>query len=322
MEGTKQIRVSNRNLQYRFTITRNITIVTGDSGTGKTTLYDLIEEHTRLGAASGVHIVADAPCIALTDLDWLNQLRRTTSSVVFVDEGFEPLATHDFAAAIKSTDNYYVLMTREPMYELPYSVDEIYEIRTSGKYHTLQKMYQRTNDRLYALATDSQAVTHILTEDSHAGFQFYEHYYDGTSVTCHSAGSDSGIFAWLQKHHDEGVFVIADGAAFGSEMKRVMEIQRQFPDQITICLPESFEWLILQSGLMDFPGLGKVLENPSASIDSQQYFSWENFFETYLVQHTVGTHYAYSKSQIHSFYTVRENSGKIVALISAHMPKA
>ena len=322
MKGTKQIRVSNRSLQYRFTLTRNLTIVAGDSGTGKTTLYELIAEHTRLGAASGVQITSDAPCVALTDIDWLNQLRHTRSSVVFVDEGFEPLATHEFAAAIKSTDNYYVLITREPLYELPYSVDEIYEIRTSGKYHTFQRMYQRSDDRLYARADDILPPVHVLTEDSRAGYQFYQHFYDGTSVQCHSAGSNSGVFAWLQKHHDEGVFVIADGAAFGAEMNRVMELQHQFPDKITICLPECFEWLILQSGLIDAPDLQEMLENPSAYVDSAQYFSWENFFEEYLVQQTAGTHYAYSKSQLHSYYSIRENSGRIIALIVANMPKA
>ena len=140
-------------------------------------------------------------------------------------------------------------------------------------------------------------------------------------MSCASAGSSSGIFAWLEEHHDEKVFVIADGATFGSEMNRVMELQHQFPDKITICLPESFEWLILQSGLIDIPGLGEIMENPSDSIDSQRYFSWENFFEEYLIQQTAGTHYAYFKSQLHRFYTVRENSGKIVALISAGMPK-
>ena len=322
MRGTKQIRVSNRILQYRFAVNRNITVVTGNSGTGKTTLYDLIAEHTRLGESSGVRIKADAPCIALTDIDWLNQLRRTSGSIIFVDEGFEPLPTHEFAAAIKATDNYYVLFTREPLYELPYSVDEIYEIRTSGKYHTFQRLYQRSEDRLYALAADKLPAAHVLTEDSHAGYQFYQHYYDGSSVTCHSAGSNSGIFPWLRKHHDEGVLVIADGAAFGAEIGRVLELQRRFPDKITICLPESFEWLILQSGLLDIPGLQEMLDDPGRSIDSRQYFSWENFFEDYLVQQTAGTHYAYSKSQLHSFYTVRENSGRIVALIAAHMPKA
>lgn len=212
-----------------------------------------------------------------------------------------------------------MLFTREPLYELPYSVDEIYTIKTSGKYHTFQKMYQRSADCLYARATDRQPALHVLTEDSRAG---YQHYYEGASVACHAAGANSGIFTWLQKHHDENAFVIADGAAFGAEMNCVMELQRQFPDKITLCLPESFEWLILKSGLIHPPGLKEMLENPGAYIDSQQYFSWENFFEAYLVQQTAGTHYAYSKSKLHRFYTIRENSGRIIALIAANIPEA
>ena len=51
-------------------------------------------------------------------------------------------------------------------------------------------------------------------------------------------------------------------------------------------------------------------------------YNRSNFFEDYLVQQTAGTHYAYSKSQLHSYYTIRENSGRIVALIAANMPKA
>ena len=162
----------------------------------------------------------------------------------------------------------------------------------------------------------------LLTEDSHSGYQLYRQMYDGVAVACVSAGGNAGIFPWLREHHDQKVFVIADGAAFGSEMDRVMKLQHQYPDSITVCLPESFEWLILQSGLLDIPGLQAVLSDPSAAIDSGLYFSWENFFTDYLVQHTVGTHYAYSKTKLNDFYAVRENSGKIVALIAAGMPKA
>ena len=70
--------------------------------------------------------------------------------------------------------------------------------------------------------------------------QLVQHLYGGTTVRCESAGSNSGIFTWLQENHQQGVFVIADGAAFGAEMDRVMKLQRQYPDRITVCLPESF----------------------------------------------------------------------------------
>ena len=323
MNGKHTVKINDQRVRYSFELVRNITVVQGNSGTGKTTLFDMVSAYTRLKERSGVQIVCDKACVALyAGLDWLARLSIIHDSIVFIDEDAEYITSHAFASAIRHTDNYYVIFSRDSLHELPYSVEEIYEIKTSNKLHTFRKMYRRQKGCVYAIAEGKTRSSALLTEDSRAGYQFYQQYYDGTSVTCASAGSNSGIFAWLQKHYDEGVFVIADGAAFGSEMNRVMELQRRFPDKITICLPESFEWLILKSGLLDIPGLQEMLDDPSRSIDSQQYFSWENFFEDYLVQQTAGTHYAYSKSQLHSFYTVRENSGKIVALIAAHMPKA
>ena len=49
MNGIQHIKVSNRAAQYEFDLYRNITVVRGNSGTGKTTLYNMIAEHTRLG---------------------------------------------------------------------------------------------------------------------------------------------------------------------------------------------------------------------------------------------------------------------------------
>ena len=100
MKGRIEIRVSNSRASFHFTLERNITIVRGDSGTGKTTLYDMIAEHTRLGKDSGVQLAAACACVALTDLDWQNQLRHTLGSAVFIDEGATYLASKEFAAAI------------------------------------------------------------------------------------------------------------------------------------------------------------------------------------------------------------------------------
>ncbi|MBR3743433.1 MAG: hypothetical protein IKN04_23735 [Clostridia bacterium] len=323
MKGRIEIRVSNNRAKFHFTLERNITIVRGDSGTGKTTLYEMIAEHMRLGEASGVQVSSPCPCAALTDMDWQNQLRQTQGSVVFIDEGAEYLATTDFASTAQDTDNYFVIFNRENLHALPYSIEEIYEIKTSNKYHTFQKVYKRREGYVYAAANGRKKATAnvVLTEDTHAGFEFYQHLYDGTAIRCETAGSNSGIFAWLQTHHQDGVFVIADGAAFGAEMDRVMKLQKQYPEDIRVCLPESFEWLILQSGLLPIPGLKEMLADPGQHIESADFFSWEQFFASYLIQHTEGNYYVYSKSRLHSFYTIRENAGKIVAVISENMPE-
>lgn len=323
MKGRIDIRVSNNRARFRFILQRNITVVRGDSGTGKTTLYDMIAEYTRLGEDSGVQVSAPCPCVALTDMDWQNQLRHTNGSVVFIDEGADYLASRDFAAAIQKTDNYYVIFNRENLHELPYSAEEIYEIKTSNRYHTFEKLYRRHDGYVYSNGRNRRKVAAnvLLTEDSRAGLQLYQYFYKGTAVHCESAGSNSGIFSWLQENHQKGVFVIADGAAFGAEMDRVMKLAKQYPEQITVCLPESFEWLILQSGIVPIDGVREMLRNPAELIESRDFFSWERFFESYLMQHSANTYFTYSKSRLHSFYTVRGNMEKIVAVIAGNMPK-
>ena len=57
MKGAYHIVVQNKNLKYEFDIKRNITIIKGDSATGKTTLIELIREYGQEGEElSLIHI--------------------------------------------------------------------------------------------------------------------------------------------------------------------------------------------------------------------------------------------------------------------------
>jgi len=59
MKGSHRIIVESRKVKYDFTIKRNITILTGDSGSGKTVLIDLIRDYRRYGSDSGVSLSCD-----------------------------------------------------------------------------------------------------------------------------------------------------------------------------------------------------------------------------------------------------------------------
>lgn len=59
MKGSHHIIVQNRWLHYEFDIRRNITIIRGDSATGKTTLIGMIRQAKRLGPASGISVSCD-----------------------------------------------------------------------------------------------------------------------------------------------------------------------------------------------------------------------------------------------------------------------
>lgn len=150
MTGIQNVKVSNRDASFKFDLYRNITIVRGKSGTGKTTLYEMISDHTRLKDASGVNVSSTKECVALVDIDWKNQLNGIRDSIIFIDEGAEYIKTPEFAKAVKNSDNYYVIFSRESLHDLPYSVEEIYEIKASGKFHKFVKMFKSNRKHIYS----------------------------------------------------------------------------------------------------------------------------------------------------------------------------
>lgn len=128
---------------------------------------------------------------------------------------YDFVLSDDFATAIQETDNYYVIVTRTGIPSLPYSVEEIYGIRDSGKYGTLKRTYNEFY-HLYQIADYTQAVRpeKVIIEDSNSGFQFFQEICKRSGqIVCVSAQGKSNIFALVAKQPDEMILVIADGAA-------------------------------------------------------------------------------------------------------------
>ena len=53
MKGLHKVIVQNNRLHYEFDIKRNITIIQGNSATGKTTLINMLRQAENLGADRG-----------------------------------------------------------------------------------------------------------------------------------------------------------------------------------------------------------------------------------------------------------------------------
>ena len=105
----------------------------------------------------------------------------------------------------------------------------------------------------------------------------------------------------MNSHDNENILVIVAGAAFGSEMHRVTELIRD-KKEIAIYLPESFEWLVLLSGVVKNSMLNSILESPADHIESKEYFSWERFFTAILIDMTKDSYLAYKKKNLNSVY--------------------
>ena len=315
MKGKYHITVANEMVKYDFDIRRNITIIKGDSATGKTTLVEMIREFYEDGESSGVRLNCEKECRPLAGRDWKILLQAANDCIVFIDENNDFLPTQDFTEAVQNSDNYYVIVTREGLPNLPYSVDEIYGIRISGKYAGLKQTYNEFYHIYgdYSLKEDVDPDK-VIVEDSNAGFEFFQNQSVGKQYRVISAGGKSNVFQKMNEIQGRSILVIADGAAFGSEMDRVMKMAYR-NGNITVYLPESFEWLILASGVVDHKDLRNILEDPSSHIDSKEFFSWERFFTHILIEITRGTWLQYSKRKINPSYLNEAVRQKIVSFI-------
>lgn len=315
MKGSYRIRVSNQKLHYDFVINRNITVIRGDSATGKTTLVEMIREYYENGRDSGIELSCPIACGVLEGRNWNVQLTAFRNSILFIDEGNRFVTSKEFAESVQKSDNYFVIIARESLPMLPYSVEEIYGIRNSGKYGGLKRTY---NEMYHIFGKETWKVpvypSIIITEDSNSGYQFFDRALSSTGIRCMSANGKSNLFSVVSRQGEGTILVIADGAAIGSEMERLYQMLKWKPD-VHLFLPESFEWVILKSGVISNREIAEILKNPSEYIDSQKYFSWERFFTDLIVKSTQGTYLAYKKRELNAAYLNENVADKILSSI-------
>lgn len=304
MRGVHDVIVRNNKVQIKLTVSRNLTILQGKSATGKTTLLELIAAYDELGANSGVVINCDVPCKILAGRNWLRDLSFIENSIVFIDEDSSFMKSHEFAHAARRSSNYFVLVARESLPQLPYSVDEIYGLKNTNRSTTKYPVYSRTYASTYRIygksEFDGARPQVVIVEDSNSGFEFFAALCENSDIPCISACGKSNIYDIALSREERDILVIADGAAFGPEMEFLTSLQRF--KRIKLFLPESFEWLVLKSGLFPDRNTQEMLRNPASYIESADFFSWEQFFTHELIEKTRDSYLAYNKSRLNEAY--------------------
>ena len=306
MKGSYWFRAKSKKVLFEFSIRRNITVIKGDSATGKTTLVRILYEYLRMGKQSGYAVSTNVSYyVYIRDevgRDWKDALYPLKNTVVFIEENNEFVFTKEFASFVKKSGNYFVFVTRAPLKILPYSIHEIYEIITDGKrtdikesYHEFREIYSN-----YPIIENNK-IQNIVTEDSNSGYQFWTHAFKNSHVT--SSNGNGNLIKQVEELGPGDALVIADGAAFGSLMESCMSsFQVQTDRRISLWLPESFEYLILTSGVLKSEKITQILENISEYVECEKYESWESFFTELLVTLTAGGVEKYSKNVLNAYY--------------------
>lgn len=313
MTGKYTIEISTKRVKYSLVVKRNITIVQGDSATGKSKLIEAVDLLNRYGASSGYNISCDKKCVAVSGPYWKETIHNLSDTIIFIDEYDSFIISEEFAKTVRHSDNYFVLVTREHLPQLPYSVHEIYELRTSKHYSTARQVY---TEMVPVYPNDSQLELPdlVITEDSNSGFEFFEYVFKKYDVICKSAEGKTRIFSELKNiSSDTKTIIIVDGAAFGAEIQQVYEYI-SLHRNLVLYTPESFEWLLLASGVVnDIPTDWYMATWNYA--DSKEYFSWEQFYTEIMVSKSKGTPYRYSKSKLNTFYLSTTIVQKVMGII-------
>ena len=286
MKGRQHIEIRNNRSVFKFDLDHNISVIKGDSATGKTTLVDMIAEFQQYGADSGISLSSDKRCVVLGRQNWQQELKSTSDCIVFIDEGNDFVMSKEFAEAIRGSDNYYVIVTRENLFELPVSINAIYGIK-GRKYFSLKQTYNSLY-RIYPDESDYTKPEVVLTENSGSGYEFFDSVAAEHSCECRSSNGNANILNELKLCENKSVLIIADGAAFGAYMEMLYDYRTRKNSSICAYLPESFEWIILSSGLIKDSDLAAILNEPWDHIDSKDHFSREQFYTALLIQKTEG----------------------------------
>ena len=65
MKGIHRVIIQNKRIRYDFELSRNLTILRGDSATGKTTLIEMVQDYVDNGVNSSIELHCDKLCYVL-----------------------------------------------------------------------------------------------------------------------------------------------------------------------------------------------------------------------------------------------------------------
>ena len=205
MTGKYDIEIYNKRVHYHLTVKRNITVIQGDSATGKTELLRMISDYENNGISSGITEICEKRCVVIENASWKERLATLQQCIIFIDEGALFLRSKEFTKMVKGSDNYFVLVTRDSLEHLPYSIEEIYGMRQerdSQKYQNARRIYNETYQLYNLQANEDIHPDLIITEDSNSGYEFY-HKIVRRKRVAQQKGKKQHTFRICRKSHEK-----------------------------------------------------------------------------------------------------------------------
>ena len=295
--------------KYDFVINRNITILSGNSATGKTTLVSAIGQASE--EIKGYNLICDVPCLAIPVIsrdtleDFLYRVKKESANecILFFDEECTKFCiTEEFASVVLNANCYFVIVTRVALKELPYSIKEIYSLTEVGKYPQIKETYNTLEARNFSV--DFCVKPDILIiEGQGSDCDFFNKVYGKDIVIAAKGnGNINSAISDLVDCEDKNVVVYVDGAAYGSLIDSTMANLKLLDCKDWYLIAhESFEYDILMSKYFMRKFKSRI-QGYEDNIDSKIFQSWERYFTYLLSELSKGSKMKYTKSKMPEYY--------------------
>lgn len=316
LNGKHILRVKTPLCSYKIELERNITILTGDSGIGKTSICRAIRKYNRTEGKCDISVISDCNVEIVEDTYKTASLiiKSVNNSIIIIDEGNEWLRSDEFASIVRGSTNYFVIISRDPLYNLPYSIHSVITLKTFNGCNT----FETISEKIFVSSMINRDIKVIVTEGSESGREVYKRLasIDVRDIKGEPEGK-STVYVKARDLSNSGVSccVIVDGAAFGCEIRRMLNLIGSSSSNVTLWAPESFEWLLLKSGVVRRHNVAELINDPSEYIESSEYMSWEQFFTDLVIEIMKDTSHPYSKSKLDDWYLSDVNLEKFKSVI-------
>ncbi len=241
--------VKTNRVEYDFDIHRRVTIIEGNSGEGKTLLYNIIKDKQMVRKLS---IQSPLPLISYTSRTDINNIHNC---ILLIDEDYLPPTT--FFDKLQDRNIFCLIFSREEFIKrINYSIYEVYLIKSINKYKTIYPKYDRRifNNRFYK---------RFISEDSKSGYSMFA---DTTPII--EGKSVSGNSNIKPEHN---YLYLIDLANFPYNFQVLYELAKL--GYLDICDRESFEEQLLNMTLFKGIKERKPILNPLDFNSFEAYFT-------------------------------------------------
>ena len=208
------INLKTNKLEYQMEIRHKYSLIRGLSGCGKTKFYELVTTYAADKYSVRCEGYSKIVSLPMNSTD-LGNYKELENYVIVMDEDCVFLHQADTASMLKNSNNYFVIISRSVKFNyLPIELDDIFLMKSSGKYHFLEPFY--SDEMRYR---DYISIDFLYCEDSNSGKRFLSELFPNLKID-DAAGKDN-LVNKIKSGGYRNIAIILDSIGISTEFDNI-----------------------------------------------------------------------------------------------------